>query len=68
MTKQGENRFHGSAYEYHRNKALDALPYFYTGKRRDLSNYLFNQYGDGGYLIYRLAPQARVAIDGRADV
>jgi hypothetical protein len=29
---------------------------------------LFNQYGDGGYLIYRLAPRARVAIDGRADM
>jgi len=53
LTKQGENRFHGSAYEYHRNKALDALPYFYTGKRRDLSNYLFNQYGGtlGGPII-----------------
>lgn len=29
---------------------------------------LFNQYGDGGYLIYRLAPRAKVVIDGRADV
>jgi hypothetical protein len=29
---------------------------------------LFNQYADGGYLIYRLAPQARVAVDGRADM
>jgi hypothetical protein len=29
---------------------------------------LFNQYADGGYLIYRLAPQARVVVDGRADV
>jgi hypothetical protein len=29
---------------------------------------LFNQYQDGGYLIYRLAPQARVVVDGRADV
>lgn len=29
---------------------------------------LFNQYEDGGYLIYRLAPQARVVVDGRADV
>jgi hypothetical protein len=29
---------------------------------------MFNRYGDGGYLIYRLAPQARVVVDGRADV
>ncbi len=29
---------------------------------------LFNQYGDGGYLIYRLAPRAKVVVDGRADV
>jgi hypothetical protein len=29
---------------------------------------LFNQYGDGGYLIYRLAPRVKVAIDGRADM
>jgi len=33
-----------------------------------LGGRLFNAYGDGGYLIYRLAPHARVAIDGRADV
>jgi hypothetical protein len=29
---------------------------------------LFNEYADGGYLIYRLAPRMRVAVDGRADV
>jgi hypothetical protein len=29
---------------------------------------LFNQYGDGGYLIYRLAPYAKVVVDGRADM
>jgi hypothetical protein len=34
----------------------------------DMRGKLFNQYGDGGYLIYRLAPRTRVAIDGRADV
>jgi hypothetical protein len=33
-----------------------------------LGGNLFNEYGDGGYLIYRLAPQARVAVDGRADM
>jgi len=35
---------------------------------RGLSGNVFNEYGDGGYLIYRLAPRARVAVDGRADV
>jgi len=35
---------------------------------RGLGGRLFNAYGDGGYLIYRLAPHARVAIDGRADL
>jgi hypothetical protein len=29
---------------------------------------LFNRYGDGGYLIYRLAPRFMVTIDGRADL
>lgn len=29
---------------------------------------LFNNYNDGGYLIYRLAPARKVFIDGRADV
>lgn len=29
---------------------------------------LFNNYGDGGYLIYRLSPGRKVFIDGRADL
>ncbi len=29
---------------------------------------LYNSYGWGGYLIWRLYPQTRVFIDGRADV
>jgi hypothetical protein len=29
---------------------------------------MFNDYGDGGYLIYRLGPQHKVCIDGRVDV
>jgi len=29
---------------------------------------MFNGYGDGGYLIYRLAPARKVVIDGRADM
>src|SRR5262249_33606559 len=29
---------------------------------------IYNEYGWGGYLIWRLSPQYRVYIDGRADV
>ncbi|SFH93172.1 hypothetical protein SAMN04515618_10610 [Collimonas sp. OK307] len=29
---------------------------------------MFNSYGNGGYLIYRLSPALKVFIDGRADV
>ena len=29
---------------------------------------MFNAYGDGGYLIYRLGPERKVCIDGRVDV
>ena len=29
---------------------------------------MYNDYNHGGYLIYRLAPQVKVTIDGRADV
>jgi hypothetical protein len=35
---------------------------------RGLSGNVFNEYGDGGYLIYRLAPSTKVAVDGRADM
>lgn len=33
-----------------------------------ISGNMFNNYDDGGYLIYRLAPARRVFIDGRADL
>jgi hypothetical protein len=33
-----------------------------------LSGRMFNEYGQGGYLMYRLYPQIRVFIDGRADM
>ncbi|SFB33278.1 hypothetical protein SAMN04515620_14417 [Collimonas sp. OK607] len=29
---------------------------------------MFNNYGEGGYLIYRLSPALKVFIDGRADI
>ena len=53
VTKSGSNAFHGTAYEYLRNKALDALPVFYIGQRDKLANYLLNQYGGtiGGPII-----------------
>lgn len=44
-TQSGTNEFHGSLYEYHRNKALDARPYFFRGTREEQPMYLFNQFG-----------------------
>lgn len=35
---------------------------------RGLGGKLLNEYSDGGYLIYRLAPHAKVTVDGRADM
>jgi hypothetical protein len=34
----------------------------------EIKGRMFNNYGDGGYLIYRLGPQQKVFIDGRADI
>lgn len=34
----------------------------------DIRGRIFNDYGDGGYLIYRLFPEQKVFIDGRADM
>ncbi|MFB3906232.1 MAG: TonB-dependent receptor domain-containing protein [Acidobacteriota bacterium] len=45
VTNSGSNEFHGSLYEYHRNKALDARPYFYAGAKENQPGYLFNQFG-----------------------
>jgi hypothetical protein len=45
VTKSGTNQLHGTVYEYHRNKALDALPVLFQGKRQDAPSYLFNQFG-----------------------
>lgn len=53
VTKSGTNRFSGSLYEFHRDKYLDALPYFYTGTREDSPSYIQNQFGGtiGGPII-----------------
>src|SRR6201999_1643972 len=53
VTKGGTNQFHGGVYEYHRDKALDALPVLFTGTRRDRPNYLRNQFGGtiGGPIV-----------------
>lgn len=34
----------------------------------DISGRIFNEYGAGGYLIYRLAPDSQVYIDGRTNI
>lgn len=45
VTKSGTNQFSGSLYEFHRNQAFDALPYFYTGSKEDRPIYVQNQFG-----------------------
>jgi hypothetical protein len=42
LTKSGTNQFSGSAYEFHRNDALDARNYFDTGQKPDFHR---NQFG-----------------------
>ena len=37
-------------------------------KEKSMSGRIFNDYGIGGYLIYRLAPQSQVYIDGRTGI
>src|SRR5690242_13717254 len=45
VTKSGENRFHGSAFEYFRNSKMDAADFF-TNKLKGTKNPLHrNQYG-----------------------
>jgi hypothetical protein len=50
---------------------------FTTGFPKDVTDYMiengiagriFNEYEHGGYLIYRLAPESRVYIDGRTNI
>jgi hypothetical protein len=43
ITKSGGNAFHGSAWEYHTDNALDAKPYFFSASR--LPKSIQNQFG-----------------------
>ncbi len=53
VTNSGTNAYHGSLYEYHRDKALDARPAFAAQPKSSLPNYLFNQFGGsvGGPIV-----------------
>ncbi len=53
VTKSGTNKFSGTIYEFHRNKAFDAIPYFQTLKKSETPPYKFNQFGGtfGGPII-----------------
>ena len=44
-TKSGGNQFHGTAFEFLRNSALDAKPYAFTQVRPPKSPFRWNQYG-----------------------
>src|SRR5215472_1715454 len=44
-TKSGSNDFHGAAYEFLRNSALDAKPYDFIGTNPAKAPFRWNQYG-----------------------
>jgi hypothetical protein len=44
-TKPGTNEFHGTAYWFHRNSALDAQPYDFDGRKPQNPPFRWNQYG-----------------------
>ena len=44
-TKSGTNQFHGAAYEFLRNKALDARPYDFIGRPFAKNPFKWNQFG-----------------------
>lgn len=53
VTRSGTNQFHGTAYEFFRNDALDAKPYF-TASGGSKPEFRYNQYGGavGGPIIH----------------
>jgi hypothetical protein len=51
ITKSGTNRFHGSAYEYFQNDALNAVPYFDTGGKPAVLRYDEWGFSIGGPII-----------------
>jgi hypothetical protein len=51
ITKSGTNRFHGSAYEYFQNDALNAAPYFDTGGKPSVLRYDEWGFSVGGPII-----------------
>lgn len=53
ITKSGTNKWHGSAYDFIRNKVLDARPYNFTTTAVNKQQLVQNQYGGsfGGHII-----------------
>lgn len=53
VTKSGTNQFHGSIFEYHRNKSLNANTFMNNKVGADKDPFIFNQYGAsvGGPII-----------------
>ncbi len=45
VTKSGTNEFHGSAFEFYRDKGLNANDYINVINGRPISNYHYNQFG-----------------------
>ena len=45
VTKSGTNEFHGSLYEFHRNRFLDANNFFANRAGRPLASFKRNQFG-----------------------
>jgi outer membrane receptor protein involved in Fe transport len=48
ISKSGSNQFHGTAYEFHRNKVLNANDFFSNRANRARAPFVFNQYGLAG--------------------
>lgn len=53
VSKSGTNNFHGTLYEFHRNKALNANEFFANRVGRKKGQFILNQYGGtlGGPII-----------------